>query len=722
VQDGRVRRSSGPVRGLRSERTARQHGDDGGPDGRDVDRPIRREWRRRRDRRRRPTAGRAALVAVVLLLVAAGTGAAALMVFADSPGLIVGCDLASARPRLVGSESFVYAADGSRLGAVPTTRNREPVALAHMSPWLPKATVAIEDRRFWQHGGIDLAGIARAALADLKAGRAVQGGSTLTQQLVRDRYLSRQHVTLQRKLQEACLAVALAQKWPRWRVLQSYLNLVFYGHSAYGVEAAARTYFSRPARDLTLGQAALLAGLPQAPSFYDPFRHHAAARARRNEVLTAMRKNGMISAARYRAAIARPLRLHPGDRYSSVRAAPFFDDAVRQLTSRYGKQRVRHGGLHIQTTLDARLERAAGGAIAGQLRKPSDPAAALVAIDPRSGAIRAMEVAAGGHRQLSFNLATQSRRQAGSAFKIFTLTSAIEQGIPLSSVWNGPPSITIPSRACLNATGSWVVHNYADESAGTMTLQQAIAHSVNTIFAQVVMKVGPRHVVEMAHRLGVRSPLKPVCSITLGPEGVSPLDMATAVSTLAAGGIRRDAQVLQRVTAADGKVLARLRPAGRRVLAPGVAHKVTYALSGVILAGTGTAANPGRPAAGKTGTAESYKDAWFCGYVPQLAACVWVGYPHAEIPLRNIEGFPQVFGGSIPARIWHDFMVEAMRGQPVEQLPTQSASGLQPASATQPGLSAPAVPSPTTPTTPMTSPTTPSPTTSPTTPARTTHP
>jgi penicillin-binding protein 1A len=496
-------------------------------------------------------------------------------------------------------------------------------------------------------------------------------------------------MTLQRKLREACLAVALADKWPRRRVLQSYLNLVFYGHEAYGVEAAARTYFSVPARRLTLGQAAFLAGLPQAPSLYDPFRDRRAARARRDDVLRAMRATGMISEARYRAAVARPLRLHPGVRYSQVRAAPFFDDVVRGLTQRYGKQRSRHGGLRIDTTLDARLQRAADKSIAQRLPNPADPAAALVAIDPQSGAIRAMDVAAGGHRQLSFNLATQSRRQAGSAFKVFTLTSAIEQGIPLSSVWNGPPSITIPSRKCLNATGSWVVHNYADESAGTMTLLQAIAHSVNTIFAQVVMKVGPPHVVEMARRLGVRSPLKPVCAITLGPEGVSPLDMATAFATLAAGGIRHDSQAVQRVTAADGRSLTRLAPRGRRVLAPKVARRVTYALSGVILGGTGTAANPGRPAAGKTGTAENYKDAWFCGYVPQLAACVWVGYPHAEIPLKNVEGFPKVFGGSIPALIWHDFMVAAMHGQPVKRLPTVKASSLQPAGATRPATTAP---------------------------------
>jgi membrane peptidoglycan carboxypeptidase len=216
------------------------------------------------------------------------------------------------------------------------------------------------------------------------------------------------------------------------------------------------------------------------------------------------------------------------------------------------------------------------------------------------------------------------------------------------------------------------VHNFADESTGTMTLQQAIAHSVNTIFAQVVMRVGPRRVVAVAHRMGIRSPLKPVCSITLGPEGVSPLEMTRAFATLATGGVRHDATVLRRVATANGAVVSRQRRFGKRVLTRRVAERVTEALTGVVRAGTGRAADPGRPAAGKTGTAEDFKDAWFCGYVPQLAACVWIGYPQAEIPMHNLDGFAQVVGGSVPARIWHDFMVGALRGLPVQPLPGAS--------------------------------------------------
>jgi penicillin-binding protein 1A len=445
---------------------------------------------------------------------------------------------------VLGSSSFVYADDGSRLGTVPTGRNREPIALSSMSHWLPTATVAIEDRRFWSHGALDYAAIARAAVADLKAGRVVQGASTITEQLVRDRYLGDRPMTLSRKLQEACLAVQLAQRSSKRQILGAYLNQVFYGNHAYGVQAAAWTYFSRPASQLSLTQAALVSGLPQSPTLDDPFRHTHAALTRRNEVLAALLRTGAISPVTYRAAVARPLGLHPGSRYQQLRDPTFTGDAVRQLVQRDGAAKAERGGLQVTTTLDPRLERLAQTAMAGWLNAPGDPAAALVAIDPRTGAIRAMSELNPNGRTLRFNLATQSRRQAGSAFKVFTLTAALEDGIPLSSVWNGPPSLTIPSRECLNANGPWVVHNFADESSGTMTLRDAIAHSVNTIFAQVVTRVGPGRVVTVAHQMGVRSPLKPVCSITLGPEGVSPLEMTDAFATLADGGVQHSPTAL----------------------------------------------------------------------------------------------------------------------------------------------------------------------------------
>jgi penicillin-binding protein 1A len=518
----------------------------------------------------------------------------------------------------------------------------------------------------------------RAAVADVQAGRTLQGGSTITQQLVRARYMPGERMTLPRKLTQACLAVKLARRWTKPRILEEYLNTVFYGHRAYGVQAAAQTYFARSAARLTLSEAALLAGLPQAPSDYDPLRQPRAALDRRNEVLRAMRTAGAISQAQLRAALTQPLGLHPGRRYISVHPPGFFNWVVRKLRKAYGGKMVRSGGLRVDTTLDSRMQQIADRTLAKWLSAPGDPAGALVSIDPHSGGIRALATIVPGGRHLRFNLATQSRRQAGSAFKTFTLTAAIERGIDLSSVWNGPPSLTVPNRRCYTGIDTpWKVHNFADEAAGRMTLLNAIAHSVNTIFAQVAVRVGPSNIVDVAHRLGVRSPLKPVCSITLGPEGVSPLDMATAFATLAAGGIRHYPEDVRRVTTAEGVRLGRLRRRARRVVSVNTVRTVTYALTGVIKGGTGVAADPGRPAAGKTGTAENEADAWFCGFVPQLATCVWIGFPGAETPMTSVDGFAPVVGGSVPARIWHDFMVAALQGVPVIGLPTVPVSQLR---------------------------------------------
>jgi len=628
--------------------------------------------------RRYRHAGRRVIVLAVLLfaVLAAATAAIAVVAVVRDPTLVLRCDLADWPARRLPQVSFMTAADGHRFGALPAPRRREPVPTAQMSRWLPRATVAIEDRRFWQHGALDYRGILRAAVADVKHGAAVQGGSTLTQQLVRRRYLGSRHITLRRKLDEACLAIKLERRWSKARILETYLDTVFYGHGAFGVESAARIYYGRRAADLTLAQAALIAGLPQAPSDYDPLRHPHAARVRRDEVLAAMRHAGEISRARYRRAVAKGLRLRPGHRYGFHGPAAFTGYALREVDRRFGP-RARFEGLHIRTTINRRLQRVAHRAITGRLRTPSDPAAALVAIDPRSGAIRAMSAYVPSGRHLHFNLASQGRRQAGSAFKVFTLTAALEQGIPLSSVWHGPPSLTIADRRCMTGTTFWQVHNFADEAAGTMTLLSAIAHSVNTIFAQVSLRIGVHKVVKMAHRLGVTSPLTPVCSLTLGPEGVSPLEMTSAFATLADHGMRHRPEALQRVKGPDGRVPERLRTAGKRVVAAHVADQATYALSSVVLSGTGVAANPGRPAAGKTGTAEDTKDAWFCGYVPQMAACVWMGYPQAEIPMHSVEGFEPVVGGSVPARIWHDFMVQALRRRPVLPQPTISRSAVQ---------------------------------------------
>jgi penicillin-binding protein 1A len=620
--------------------------------------------RRARLRRSRRPRGRGLLIAAIVIgvvLIAAVTGAA----FTGRALVFGSCDLNSLRPVSLGSNSFLFASDGSLLGVIPSVTNRQPLRLDKMSPWLPQATVAIEDSRFWQHGALDYRGIARALYKDVNAGRIVEGGSTITQQLVRNLYIGKAQRTFSRKIKEACLAQKLSGRWTKKEILAAYLNEVFYGRHAYGAQAGAQTFFSTSAQRLTLPQAALLAGLPQAPSVYDPLKHPDVALRRRNEVLGAMLRNRDISLKQFDDAIAAPVGLRPGTLYSAQRHPNFFGWAAQQLVDRFGTRRVQAGGLHVRTTLDPKMQSDARTAVASVLREKTDPAAALVAIDPRTGAVRAMISYLPDGKTMKFNLASQSGRTAGSSFKPFTLATAIDQDISVYTGLSGPSELVITDPKCAFNGVPWTVHNYADEESGYMNLLDATANSVNTIYAQLADIVGPANIAATAHRMGITTNLQPVCSITLGTQPVNPLEMADAYATLAARGIHRDPQAFEVVRGPNGGVIGKLDARGVRAIPQNTADLVTYALEGVISHGTGTAAYFGRPAAGKTGTAEDFKDAWFCGYVPQLATCVWVGYPKAEISLYNVEGFGSVFGGSLPAMIWNRFMSEAVKSLPV---------------------------------------------------------
>jgi penicillin-binding protein 1A len=630
---------------------------------------LARRSRLRRVQRRHKAAIVAGVLVIVLVAVLFGAAASGRAVLLDS------CSLNSLQPVALGQNSFVYAANGTLLGVVPSKVNRQPLRLDQISPYLRNATVAIEDRRFWQHGALDYQGIARALYSDVTAGRIVQGGSTITQELVRNLYIGDAGRTFSRKVKEACLAIKLAQVWPKKRILNSYLNEVFYGRAAHGAQAAAETFFSTRAQDLTLAQAAMLAGLPQAPTVYDPTLHPASAMQRRDEVLRAMLTAGTVTRAQFQKALAAPLGLRPGSLYARQQHPNFFGWAEQQLVAKLGARRVAAGGLRVRTTLDPSMQDGALSAVRSVMRTTSDPATALVAIDPRTGAVRAMVGYVPDGRKMNFNLATQSTRTAGSSFKPFVLATAILHGISLYSSFSGPPSLVIPQHSCDGPQGPWDVHNYADENGGYMNLLNATANSVNTIFAQLVAKVGPWNVVPVAHRMGITTKLLPVCSITLGTQPVNPLEMTDAYATLAAHGVHHDPQPFELVRAPNGSVLGRLSTPGAQAIPRSVADQVTYALEGVIQHGTGTAAYFGRPAAGKTGTAESFQDAWFCGYVPQLATCVWVGYPKGEIPLVDVEGVGSVAGGTLPAEIWHRFMSTATANLPALGFPTPQITG-----------------------------------------------
>jgi penicillin-binding protein 1A len=628
---------------------------------------------RRRNRKRRSIVliGALLLAAIVALLLAT-------VAFTGQQILLSQCNLNDLRPLALGENSFLYTDNMQLLGVVPSATNRQPLPLSRIAPSLPQATVAIEDARFWQHGALDYQGILRAFYQDVTKGHIVQGGSTITQELVRNLYIGNPQRTISRKIKEACLATKLFQKLSRKQILAEYLNEVFYGRHAYGAQAAARTYFSKPASKLTLEQSALLAGLPQAPTVFDPLTNPRAAKARRNEVLHAMWKNGYITKSRLRYATHRGLELRPGHLYTQLHQPNFFGWATQQLANRFGQRQVELGGYRAKTTLDTRLQGLALHAVLSVLHEPTDPAAAVVAINPQTGAVKAMVDYLPSGRRMQFNLATQAHRSTGSSFKPITLTTALSEGVSLYSTFYGPPELFITDPACATNNGAWDVHNFADEAAGTMNLLDATANSVNTIFAQLISKVGVRNVVAMAHRLGITSSgqyFKPVCAITLGSVGFTPLEMTDVYATFASGGIHHAPQAFESVRGAKGNLLP-LHNKGTRVISSNVAAQLTYALQGVVQHGTGTAAALGsRPVAGKTGTAENFQDAWFCGYVPQLATCVWVGYPKGEISLYNIEGVGSVAGGTLPAEIWHDFMGPATANLPVKSFPTPDLNG-----------------------------------------------
>jgi penicillin-binding protein 1A len=617
-----------------------------------------RRHRRARKRRAKRKVVITALVAVPLaLLIATAIGATA--VFGTS------CSLSSLRPVAVGENSFVYAADGSLLGAIPAERNRTPVTSSEISPWVPRATVAIEDRRFYQHGGIDPVGILRAVVADLRAGKIVQGGSTITQELVRNLYLSRER-TLKRKLVEACLAIKLSRAWAKERILTTYMNEVYYGNHAYGIEAAAETYFSVPARDLNIEQAAILAGLPQAPSLYDPFHSPGAALVRRNEVLKAMLENGDISGAEYAKAVHdTSLHLKPGTAYTHIREPYFFGYVEDLLQQAYGANTVRSGGLKVYTTINPHLQRAARAAITHVLNEKTDPAASIVSIDPRNGAIRAMTAVTPGRTGNEFNFATSALRQAGSTFKAITLTAAVAQGMdPFRTKYLSAPFHYVP-KGCTPAdtTCVWNVQTYEHTYAGIESVEAATLQSDNTVFARLALDVGPQNIVDMAAKLGVRTPLKAVPSLTLGAGAVTPLDMASAYATIAAGGIYSKPMAITKVVLPNGNVDTDAgwgRAQRTRVIPDWVAATVTRVLEQNMLAGTGVGAHlAGRTDAGKTGTTDKYADAWFCGYTPFLEATVWIGYPQGEIPMLDVHGIA-VSGPTFPATIWHLFMTDAV--------------------------------------------------------------
>jgi penicillin-binding protein 1A len=562
--------------------------------------------------------------------------------------------LSSLKPIDQGTSSIVYAADGSSLGYIQSDEIRTPIRLSRVPESLRAATIAIEDERFYRHDGIDYEAIARAAWKDIKAGRTIEGGSTITQQLVRNLYVGRER-TFQRKVREAKLAAELEDKHSKDWILESYLNSVAYGtvdgQTAIGVQAAAQTFFSKDAHDLNLEESALLAGLPQAPSELNPFQNPKGALERRNEVLRRMARLGYISESRAREAVSASLGVERGDLYTRIREPFFFDYVKQELIDKFGVNTVRKGGLKVYTTIYPKLQKAAREAIDSTLPYPDDPSSAIVAIDPRTGYIRAMASSSGYKKQ--FNLAAQGHRQPGSAFKTFVLATAIKRGVnPYSTRY-----VSKPLDLKTTAFGPWKVQTYDQTYGGSMDLVRATLRSDNTVYAQLDLDLGPKSVAETAKEMGITTKLDGYPAEGLGglTRGVSPLEMANAYATLASGGIRNKPIAIKRVVFSDGEEENLGKPERERVLPEPAAYEVTKILKQNVQSGTGTRANIGCPAAGKTGTTDNFNDAWFAGYTPTFSVAAWVGYPNALREMRSVHGI-SVAGGTFPAEIWHKFM------------------------------------------------------------------
>ncbi|MEG2850283.1 MAG: PBP1A family penicillin-binding protein, partial [Raoultibacter sp.] len=550
----------------------------------------------------------------------------------------------------------VYAGDDTTLLAEFYLENREPVTAAEISPFVFKGTVATEDERFYDHGGIDMKGIARAVVANLTGSS--EGASTITQQFVRNTVLSDEmnDITFKRKVREMYIAIKLEEKYTKDEILLMYLNTINYGSGAYGIQAASQQYFSKNALDLTLVEAATLVGIPQSPNALNPIDNPQACLERRNVVLNRMLSNNYITQADYDAAIAQEIVLNvkPQDQGEGMYLYPYFTSYVRQLLlEKYSDAEVFKGGMTVYTTIDPATQEAAERAAANKRAEIADDLeVALTAVDPETGYIKAL-VGGSDYYENKFNLATQGLRQPGSAFKTFTLASAIENGIAPTTSLDCSSPVKI---------GTWEVENYNGAQYGTRSLSSAFAVSSNTGFARLVTYLGPEKVADIAHRMGIKSDLNAVPSITLGGEAVTVKEMAGAYATIASEGTQRDAVAIRKIIDRKGAVLEQADTKGTKAISPEVACATRKVMEGVVTGGTGTAARlaNGQPVAGKTGTSENWRDSWFCGVTPQMSVAIWVGAVQERQMPESVTA----------TSVFSDFMNQVLEGQPVEQFPT----------------------------------------------------
>jgi 1A family penicillin-binding protein len=560
--------------------------------------------------------------------------------------------------------TYIYDVKGKSLASLHGEANREVVKLDKVNPTLKRAVIAMEDSHFYLHHGINPNSVGRALLVNWERGTVVEGGSTLTMQLVKILFLSRKRM-FSRKIAEAVLAIRVEQIFTKDQILEMYLNQIYWGHNNYGIQTAAQSYFAKSADKLNLAESAMLAGLIQSPEEYSPFVNYEVAKQRQSVVLSRMRELGWITVAEEQAARKQKLKLGEITSWQTSELPYITEAVVAELNERFGRDAVLKGGMRVQTTIDYNFQRMAEETVRQahrNLRRRGlyPDQVALASVDPRTHFVKAL-VGGVSYDKSQFNRALQSRRQPGSSFKPFVYYTAFATGkySPESTVIDGPVSYR-------DGSGWYSPRNYGGGYSGAVSIRTALMKSANVPAVKLGRAVGLDKVIETCRTLGIKSPMEPVTSLPLGAIGMTPLEMAGAYATFASTGWHSDPTIIVRVTDTTGNVLLDNTPKPRRVLDPWAVASLNSVLQNVITGGTGTAAQIGRPAAGKTGTTSSERDIWFVGYVPQLATAVWVGNDN----YRPLGG--GATGGVYVAPIWRDFMLKALKNEPVQYFPTAS--------------------------------------------------
>jgi penicillin-binding protein 1A len=561
--------------------------------------------------------------------------------------------------------TYIYDINGELIARIHGDVNREVVPLDRMSPHLKRSVLAIEDAYFYTHKGVDPSGVARAIVVNFKSGATVEGGSTLTQQLVKNLFLSSEK-TISRKVAEAVLSMRVEQVFSKEEILEMYLNQVFWGRNTNGVEAASQNYFNKSAADLSLAESAMMAGIIQAPSAFNPFDNYKTAKRRQGLVLSRLSALGWYSAEEIEAARKEPIRLAYKEKSYEASRVPYVTQAVSaELEEKFGKDAVLKGGLRVQTTIDLKLQRIAEEVTEEALIRLQDygtgaDQVALVAIEPSTSYVKALVGGVGPYSENQYNRAVQARRQPGSSFKPFVYYSAFASGLygPDSTIDDSP--ISYP-----DGYEYYSPQNYDNTFSGPISVRQAVVSSRNVPAVKIGQAVGLDRVIEDMRKMGITSPVEPVISLPLGAADLTPMEMAAAYATFASGGYKSKTTMIARVTDSKGNVILDNSPKPELVLDPYAVASLTSVLRSVVSGGTGTQANlyDGRPVAGKTGTTSDFRDAWFVGYVPQLATAVWIGRDDYT-PMSH-----GVTGGQYVAPIWRSFMERALEGEPIQEFP-----------------------------------------------------